>query len=65
MTATEPTPPDAPVTKTSPESGVRSFISNFLTHSPAVNPAVPIDIASASVNSLGRGMAQLAGIEIY
>src|SRR5471030_795007 len=44
-TATEPTPPAAPVTSTSPEAGFTPCFSSAITQSIDVYPAVPIAIA--------------------
>jgi len=53
-TAMLPTPPEAPVTTTSPPPGFKPCSSRAITDSIAVNPAVPIIIDSLSVILTGR-----------
>ena len=53
-TATLPTPPAAPVTSTSPASGLSPCRSRAITASIAVNPAVPIAIARRALSRSGR-----------
>ena len=53
-TATEPTPPAAPVTTTGPSPGCTPAVSSSITHSIAVNPAVPIAIAVRALIDSGR-----------
>jgi hypothetical protein len=56
-----PTPPDAPVTSTSPLfSGFRPCSSSAISASMAVKPAVPIAIACLSVIPGGSGTSQSA-----
>ena len=57
-TATDPTPPAAPVTITGPSFGVRPCFSSASTESIAVKPAVPIAIASRVVMPSGRRTSQ-------
>ena len=61
-TAVEPTPPDAPVTRTGPSPGRRPCSSSAWTLIAAVNPAVPIAIASRAVRPAGSGTTQPDGI---
>jgi hypothetical protein len=56
-----PTPPVAPVTMTGPFDGVRPLRSISTIDSAAVNPAVPIAIASKSDNPAGSGTTHSAG----
>ena len=53
-----PTPPAAPVTKTSPSLGLRPCFCKAMTHNMAVYPAVPIAKACLAVNPFGRGISQ-------
>ncbi len=53
-----PTPPVAPVTRTSPRSFVRPRRSSAITQSIAVKPAVPMVIASRVVMPSGRRTSQ-------
>ena len=53
-TAIEPAPPEAPVTSTSPDSGVTPVSSRRSTASIAVNPAVPIAAARSGERPAGR-----------
>ena len=61
-TAVEPTPPDAPVTSTGPSPGRRPRSSSAWTLIAAVNPAVPMAIASRAVRPAGSGTTQPDGI---
>ena len=54
----EPTPPDAPVTSTGPAAGERPASSRAITASIALNPAVPMDIASRAPSPSGSGTSQ-------
>src|SRR5690606_15889062 len=63
-TATLPTPPVAPVTRTGPSSGVRPWSSSVTTLSAAVNPAVPM-VAASSELSPSRRTTQSAGTWAY
>ncbi len=53
VTAILPTPPAAPVTSTSPRSGVTPCSSRASTDSMAVNPAVPMAIVSRALSPSG------------
>ena len=55
-----PTPPAAPVTKTSFSPGTTPCRSNSITHCIAVNPAVPIAIACFSVIPRGSRTSHFA-----
>ena len=61
-TAMDPTPPDAPVTRTGPSPGHRPRSSSAWTLIAAVNPAVPMAIASRAVRPSGSGTTQPDGI---
>ena len=60
-----PTPPLAPVTRTGPSPGCRPRSSNATTDIAAVNPAVPIAIASRGVRPGASGTTQPAGTRWY
>ena len=64
-TATEPTPPVAPVTKISPLSGVTPCSTRPSTERPAVKPAVPITIDSFKDKPSGLATAHSLGIRMY
>jgi len=64
-TATLPTPPLAPVTSTGPSPGRRPCSSSAMTDSPAVNPAVPMAIASRVDRPSPNGTTQFAGTRSY
>ena len=61
-TATEPTPPVAPVTSTGPSPGRSPARSSASTDSAAVKPAVPIIIAVLLVMFCGMATNQSAGM---
>ena len=63
--ATEPTPPEAPVTRTSPAAGVSPCSSSAMIESIAVRPAVPSSMASRRLRPLGRLITQAAGTRMY
>ena len=63
--AVPPTPPEAPVTRTGPSAGERPRSSSATTDIPAVNPAVPMAIASRAVNPGISGTTQPAGTRWY
>ena len=56
--ASDPTPPDAPVTQIGPCAGDCLFSSMRNSASAAVNPAVPRTIASRSDSPAGSRIAQ-------
>ena len=64
-TATEPTPPVAPVTRISPLSGVTPCSTKPCNDSPAVKPAVPMIIDSLNVSPFGLATAHSLGILMY
>ena len=64
-TAVEPTPPEAPSTRTGPSSGVTPWSSSRCTDSPAVKPAVPSAIAWRALSPSGSGMTQSPGTRAY
>ena len=63
--AVDPTPPEAPVTSTGPVSGSSPRASSSAIDSAAVNPAVPMAIASRAVRPAGNGTIQSAGTRAY
>ena len=64
-TAVEPTPPVAPVTRTGPESVATPWSWRAITDIAAVNPAVPITIASRAVSPAGSATSHSAGTRAY
>ena len=64
-TARQPTPPVAPVTSTSPDSGVTPDSWSRSTDKAAVNPAVPYTMLSLRLNPSGRFTAHAAGTRTY
>ena len=64
-TASEPTPPVAPVTASGPSSGVCRLSSMRNKASAAVNPAVPRIMLSRRLRPCGSGIAHCASIRAY
>ena len=64
-TATDPTPPVAPVTRIGPESGVMPWCSSAATDIALVNPAVPTSMACSALRLAGIGTIHLEGMRAY